>query len=149
MRALIQRVSRAKVTEGEKTLGKIEKGFLILLGVASTDTEADIDFFVEKISNLRVFEDVEGKMNLSLVDIKGSVLIVSQFTLYADCKKGRRPSFIDAASPQIAEEMYKKFIQKFRQTLIPVGEGRFGAMMDIELVNSGPVTIMLDSKELR
>lgn len=148
MRALIQRVKTAKVEVGGRKLSEIGKGLLILLGVTGADTEADIQFLVEKISNLRIFEDEAGKMNLSLIDVKGEVLIVSQFTLYADCRKGRRPSFTDAAQPELANELYKKFIQKFKDTGARIGEGEFGAMMDISLVNWGPVTIMLDTKHL-
>lgn len=145
MKALIQRVKEAKVDINSKTVSTIGKGLLILLGVNNEDTDADIDFLVDKISNLRIFEDENQKMNLSLLDMKGEVLIVSQFTLYADCRKGRRPSFTDAARPEFAEEMYKKFIQKFRITGLKCGEGEFGAMMDVSLVNWGPVTIMMES----
>lgn len=163
MRALIQRVKQAKVEISGKIkvapsgrihevasprlglVGEIGKGLLILLGVAHTDTESDINFLVEKISNLRIFEDSEEKMNLSLLDVKGQVLVVSQFTLYADCKKGRRPSFTDAALPEFANEMYKKFVHKFKETGLKVGEGEFGAMMDVSLINSGPVTILIES----
>lgn len=146
MRALIQRVSQAKVEVSGRITGQIGKGLLILLGVAPDDVEKDMEFLVDKISNLRIFGDEQDKMNLSLLDVKGEVLIVSQFTLYADCKKGRRPSFIDAAAPVLGEEMYKKFIQRFRQTGLKVQEGEFGAMMDVSLVNDGPVTIMLESE---
>ena len=146
MRALIQRVNHARVSIEGQMFSQIERGFLVLLGITHTDTEADIDFLVEKIANLRVFGDENDKMNLSLLDIKGDVLIVSQFTLYADCKRGRRPDFIDAAKPELANGLYKKFIQRFKVTGLQVREGEFGAMMDIELVNSGPVTILLDSK---
>lgn len=145
MRALIQRVKQAKVEISEKTIGEIGKGLLILLGVAHSDTDSDIQFLVDKISNLRIFDDSEGKMNLSLLDVKGEALVVSQFTLYADCRKGRRPSFTDAALPEFANEMYKKFVQKFKYMGLKVEQGEFGAMMDVSLVNWGPVTIMLDS----
>lgn len=145
MRALIQRVKQAKVETGVKTIGEISNGLLILLGVAHADTENDINFLVEKIANLRIFEDSERKMNLSLLDVKGEVLVVSQFTLYADCRKGRRPSFTDAALPEFANEMYKKFVQKFKDTGLKVEEGEFGAMMDVSLVNAGPVTMMIES----
>ncbi len=148
MKVLIQRVKTAKVEVAERKLSEIGKGLLILLGVTGTDSEADIQFLVEKIINLRIFEDQAGKMNHSLIDIKGEVLIVSQFTLYADCRKGRRPSFTDAAPPEMAHELYKKFIQKFKETGVKIGEGEFGAMMDVSLVNWGPVTIMLDTKQL-
>jgi len=144
MRALIQRVTNAKVSVKDRMISQIGKGFLVLLGITHSDTETEINYLVEKIANLRVFGDENDKMNLSLVDIKGEVLIVSQFTLYADCKRGRRPDFIDAAKPELANELYKKFIQRFKETGLKVGEGEFGAMMDIELVNSGPVTIMLE-----
>lgn len=147
MRALIQRVNNAKVDINGKNISQIGKGLLVLLGVTHSDTEADIDFLVEKIANLRIFGDDNDKMNLSLLDIKGEVLIVSQFTLYADCRRGRRPDFIDAAKPDVAEDLYKKFVQRFKETGLKVKEGEFGAMMDIELVNSGPVTIMLDIDE--
>lgn len=144
MRALIQRVDNAKVIIKGKTISQISKGFLVFLGITHNDTESEINYLVEKIANLRVFGDENDKMNLSLLDIKGEVLIVSQFTLYADCKRGRRPDFIDAAPPALANELYKKIVQRFRETGLKVGEGEFGAMMDIELVNSGPVTIMLE-----
>lgn len=145
MKALIQRVKYAKVEVNGKILGQIQKGLLVLLGVTHKDTEVQIDALVEKICNLRIFGDEEEKMNLSLLDIKGEVLVVSQFTLYADCKKGRRPSFIDAAAPERAKDLYEKFIQKFRKTGLKVEAGEFGAMMEVSLLNSGPVTIMLDS----
>lgn len=144
MRALIQRVNNAKVDINGKTVSQIGKGLLVFLGITHSDTEADIDFLTEKIANLRIFGDENDKMNLSLLDIKGEVLIISQFTLYADCSRGRRPDFIDAAPPSLAQGLYKKFVQRFRQTGLKVGEGEFGAMMDIEFVNSGPVTIMLE-----
>lgn len=145
MRALIQRVKSAKVEISGRTVGEVGKGLLILLGVAPADTEQNIDFLVEKIANLRIFEDEAEKMNLSLVDVKGEALIVSQFTLYADCKKGRRPSFTDAAPPLVAEELYKKFVHKFEAVGVKVATGEFGAAMDVSLVNWGPVTIMLES----
>ncbi|MBI2638472.1 D-tyrosyl-tRNA(Tyr) deacylase [Candidatus Peregrinibacteria bacterium] len=143
MRALIQRVKNASVTISGKKIAEIQKGLLVLLGVKGGDTDEDAKYLVEKIVNLRIFEDEAGKMNLSLIDVKGELLIVSQFTLYADCRKGRRPSFTDAAAPEFANEMYKKFIQLARATGLKVAEGEFGAMMDISLVNWGPVTIML------
>lgn len=145
MRALIQRVDNAKVDINGKTVSQIGKGLLVFLGITHSDTEADIDFLTEKIANLRIFGDENDKMNLSLLDIKGEVLIISQFTLYADCSRGRRPDFIDAAPPPLAQGLYKKFVQRFRGTGLKISEGEFGAMMDIELVNSGPVTIMLDT----
>lgn len=149
MKAVIQRVNNANVNVGGKIVGKIEKGLLVLLGVAAIDTEAVIETFVDKISKLRIFPDAQDKMNLSLLDIKGEVLVVSQFTLYADCKRGRRPSFTDAAAPEFAQNMYKKFVQRFKDaTGLKVEAGEFGAMMDVSLLNSGPVTIILDSKEI-
>lgn len=147
MRILLQRVSRADVKITDKTVGEISKGLLLLLGIAQTDTEKEITFFVEKIINLRIFEDADGKMNLSLLDIKGELLVVSQFTLYADCKKGRRPSFTGAATSAEADALYKKFVQQCVATGLKVAQGEFGADMQISLVNSGPVTIMLDSKD--
>ena len=147
MRAVVQRVSRAKVTvEGEVT-GEIGSGSLILLGVAAKDTEADADYLIEKVLNLRIFEDGDGKMNLSLLDVKGGLLVVSQFTLYGDTRRGRRPSFIDAAPPEQANRLYEYFVAKARAQLGDVGTGRFQAMMDVELVNDGPVTIILDSEK--
>lgn len=147
MKALIQRVKNAKVEVRGRVLGKIGNGLLILLGVGAKDTESEVDFLVEKISNLRIFEDEEQKMNRSLLDIKGEVLVISQFTLYADCRKGRRPSFINAAPPLLACDLYKKFIHKMRSLGLKVEEGEFGAMMDVSLVNAGPVTIMVDTEE--
>jgi len=148
MRALIQRASEASVKTYDKSLGKISKGLLILLGVTHTDVESNCDYLVEKIINLRIFEDDKEKMNLSLLDIKGEILCVSQFTLFADVKKGRRPSFIDAAKPEQARELYNKFIQKLGSTGLKVEQGEFGAHMYIDFVNDGPVTIMLDTVEL-
>lgn len=147
MKLLIQRVKNAKVEIAGSVVGQIQKGLLVLLGIANTDTVKDIDFFVEKMINLRIFEDDAGKMNLSLMDIKGELLIVSQFTLYADCKKGRRPSFTDAGAPEFANDMYKKFVQRCRDGGVTVQTGEFGADMDVTLTNWGPVTIMLDSKD--
>lgn len=148
MRAVIQRVSRAKVSvDGEKT-GEIGRGILVLLGVSRDDAEKESDYLLEKILNLRIFEDDEEKMNLSLLDIKGELLVVSQFTLYGDARKGRRPSFIEAASPTRANELYEFFLNQARKQLSKVEAGRFQAMMDVELVNDGPVTILLDSSKL-
>ena len=145
MRAVIQRVSRAKVTvEGEIT-GEIGRGILVLLGVSRTDTEKEALYLLEKTLNLRIFEDADGKMNLSLLDIEGDLLVVSQFTLYGDARKGRRPSFIDAAAPDAANRLYEFFVEAARRRIKHVGTGRFQAMMHVELVNDGPVTIMLDS----
>ena len=146
MRTLLQRVSWAKVEINGKIVGQIQKGLLVLLGVAHGDTDAHCQFIIEKLTNLRIFEDDTGKMNLSLLDIKGELLVVSQFTLYADCKKGRRPSFTDAAAPNVARDMYKKFVQKCSVTGLKVEQGEFGANMAVSLCNSGPVTIMLDTR---
>src|SRR5688572_26269331 len=145
MRAVLQRVKRAKVTVEGAITGEIGAGILVLLGVSNVDTEADADFLLDKIVNLRIFGDDEGKMNLSLLDVSGSLLVVSQFTLYADTRKGRRPSYIDAASPNRANELYEYFVAESRKTITNVQTGRFQAMLDVELVNDGPVTIILES----
>lgn len=147
MRAVIQRVSRAKVTVDGEITGEIGKGTLLLLGVAANDTNADADYLVEKTLNLRIFEDENGKMNLSLLDIKGELLVVSQFTLYGDTRSGRRPSFIDAAPPDMANELYEYFVAKAKDQLECVETGKFQAMMDVELVNDGPVTVLIDSEK--
>lgn len=148
MRAVIQRVSRAKVTVDGETTGEISRGILVLLGVSHDDSENEADYLLEKILNLRIFEDGEEKMNLSLQDIKGELLVVSQFTLYGDARKGRRPSYIKAAAPERANELYEYFLSQARRQLSKVEAGRFQAMMDVELVNDGPVTILLDSSKL-
>ena len=147
MRLVVQRVSRAAVKVENKSIGEVEKGLLILLGIGPSDTDAMIDFFIEKIINLRIFDDADGKMNNSLVDIGGQLLVVSQFTLYADCRKGRRPGFTEAANPEIGLAMYKKFIQQCRAKGIKTEEGKFGEHMLVDFVNDGPVTIILDSKD--
>jgi D-aminoacyl-tRNA deacylase len=147
MRAVVQRVSRAKVTVGNEITGEIGRGILVLLGVSIKDTERNADYLVEKILNLRVFEDAEEKMNLSLLDISGELLVVSQFTLYGDTRRGRRPSFIDAARPDEANSLYEYFVSQCRKQIRRVGTGRFQAMMNVELVNDGPVTIILDSEK--
>lgn len=145
MRAVIQRVSRASVTvEGEVT-GQIKRGLLVLLGVAPDDDEAKAQWLVDKITGLRIFPDDEGKMNRSLTDINGSLLVVSQFTLYGDCRKGRRPSFVDAAPPELAEQLYEKFVEIAQGQGTHVETGRFRADMQVELVNDGPVTLILDT----
>lgn len=149
MRAVLQRVSRARVIVDDETTGEIRRGLLILLGVSVNDTEREADTLVEKILNLRIFEDAEGKMNLSLIDANGGLLVVSQFTLYADSRKGRRPSFIDAARPDDANRLYEYFIAKARERIENVRTGRFQAMMEVELVNDGPVTIILDTDQLK
>lgn len=147
MRALLQRVSSAKVDIAGETVGQIGKGLLILLGVCSGDGEAEISYLADKIAHLRIFEDRESRMNRSLLDIGGEALVVSQFTLYADTRKGRRPSFTAAASPALAEPLYARFCDKLRGAGINVASGRFGAMMDVTLVNQGPVTILIDSSQ--
>lgn len=148
MRALVQCVSRASVSVDDTVIGDIQKGFLILLGVGQNDTEAQADKLWSKISKMRVFEDENGKTNLSLADIAGEVLIVSQFTLYANCKKGNRPSFTAAGAPDEANRLYEYFISLTRQEVSHVATGSFGAMMDVDLVNHGPFTIWLDTDEL-
>lgn len=145
MRALVQRVSSASVTIEGKTVGKIGQGIVILLGVTHEDTEKDAIYLAEKCVNLRIFEDSSPKMNFSLLDIKGSALIISQFTLYGDARKGRRPDFTGAARPEKAIPLYEKFISEVRKFNLPAETGIFGAMMDVEIHNSGPVTIMLVS----
>ena len=148
MRAVIQKVSRAKVYVDGKSVGEIGKGILILLGVSRQDTEKDSNYILEKTLNLRIFEDTDGKMNLSLLDTEGELLVVSQFTLYADVRKGRRPSFIEAALPEKANELYELFVIEARKQIKKVETGRFQAMMDVELLNDGPVTIIVDSTKL-
>jgi D-tyrosyl-tRNA(Tyr) deacylase len=145
MRAVIQRVLRAQVSVGEEIVGKIGPGLLVLLGVAKSDTRADADYLAVKILGLRIFDDESGKMNLSLAEAGGSVLAVSQFTLYGDVRKGRRPSFDEAAPPQQANELYEYFVGRIRESVTRCETGRFQAMMWVELVNDGPVTILLDS----
>ena len=145
MRAIVQRVIRAQVSVGEEVVGRIGPGLLVLLGVAKTDTQADADYLAGKIVGLRIFDDENGKMNLSLPEIGGSVLAVSQFTLYGDVRKGRRPSFDAAAPPQVANELYEYFVRKIREAGLACETGRFQAMMKVDLVNDGPVTILMDS----
>lgn len=144
MKLVIQRVKDAKVTVQEETVGKIEKGFLVLLGVGHEDTEEQVDYLVSKVCNLRVFEDNLEKMNLSLKDIQGELLIVSQFTLYADCQRGNRPSFTNAAQPEKAEKLYEYFIKKCSEQIEKVEHGKFGANMQVSFTNDGPVTILLE-----
>ena len=148
MRAVVQRVSRASVTVEQNVVGTIGQGLLVLLGVSNKDTETDARYCVEKILNLRIFEDAEGKMNLSLIDLAGELLVVSQFTLYGDTRRGRRPSFIDAAAPVEANRLYEYFVAECRQQISNVQTGQFQAMMDVELLNDGPVTILIDSEKL-
>lgn len=146
MRAVVQRASRASVTVEGDVVGAIQQGLVVLLGVAREDTEADADYLAQKIAGLRIFEDEAGKMNRSLVDISGGCLVISQFTLYGDCRKGRRPSFIAAAPPEQAAALYERFVAGVRGQGIEVATGRFRTHMDVELVNDGPVTLMLDSR---
>ena len=145
MRAVVQRVSRARVTVKGNTTGEIGIGLLVLLGVGQGDTEADATYLAEKISGLRIFEDENGKMNLGLQDVRGSVLAVSQFTLYGDARRGKRPSFDAAASPEKARQLYEFFVEQIREAGLLCETGRFQEMMQVELVNDGPVTILLDS----
>lgn len=147
MRAVVQRVSRAKVTVGEQTTGEIGRGLLVLMGVTHKDDNKDAEYLVEKIRNMRIFEDEDGKMNLSLADIDGEMLVVSQFTLYGDTRRGRRPSFVDAAPGSEAMRLYNYFVAVASETVKKVATGSFGEMMDVELVNDGPVTILLDSEK--
>ncbi|MBT2636398.1 D-aminoacyl-tRNA deacylase [Bacillus sp. ISL-39] len=146
MRLVIQRSKEAKVTVDGEVTGSINKGFVILVGVTHEDTEKDAAFLAEKAANLRVFEDEAGKMNLSLLDVGGEILSVSQFTLYGDCRKGRRPNFMDAAKPDHAEVVYEAFNRFLSEKGIKVETGVFGAMMDVQLTNDGPVTLIIDSK---
>ncbi|MBV9924836.1 MAG: D-tyrosyl-tRNA(Tyr) deacylase [Acidobacteria bacterium] len=148
MRAVLQRVSRASVRVGGETVGEIGPGLLVLLGVGREDGEADAVYLVEKILNLRVFEDAGGRMNLSLDEAGGALLAVSQFTLYGDVRKGRRPSWFDAAPPELARPLYEFFVAEARARGARVETGSFQAMMEVELVNDGPVTILLDSRKL-
>ena len=145
MRAVVQRVSRAQVSVGQEVVGKIGPGLLVLLGVAKTDTQADAEYLATKIVGLRIFEDESGKMNLSLAETNGAILAISQFTLYGDVRKGRRPSFDDAAPPELARALYEYSVAKIRDSGLTCETGRFQAMMQVELVNDGPVTILLDS----
>ncbi|MDP9204571.1 MAG: D-aminoacyl-tRNA deacylase [Gemmatimonadota bacterium] len=144
MRVLLQRVSRAEVRIGDRKAGSIGKGFLLLVGFTHGDTREKVDWMAEKASGLRLFGDAEGKMNLSLSDVGGAVLVVSQFTLYGDAEKGRRPSFIDAARPEEAIPLYERFLSALRERGLLVAVGEFGAMMEVELVNDGPVTLWLE-----
>ena len=148
MRAVLQRVTRASVRVGGETVGEIGPGLLVLLGVARDDKEADAVYLVEKVLNLRVFEDAEGRMNLSLAETGGALLAVSQFTLHGDARKGRRPSWFDAAPPELARTLYEFFVAEARARGARAETGSFQAMMEVELVNDGPVTILLDSRKL-
>lgn len=149
MRVVVQRARQAKVTVDGKVTGAIEHGLMLLVGLTHEDTVKDLEYCAKKVANLRIFEDEKGKMNLSIKEVGGSILSISQFTLYGETKKGNRPSFIEAARPEVAEPLYHQFNQILRETYdIQVETGIFGAMMDVSLVNSGPITIILDSKEI-
>ncbi len=147
MRAVVQRVSRASVSVNGQEIGSIGNGLLVLLGISVKDNDTDIQYVADKILNLRIFDDAEGTMNLSAIDVSAELLIVSQFTLYGDTRRGRRPSYINAASPNDAKTLYEKFVEGCRKVLPKVETGKFQAMMDVELVNSGPVTIIIDSEK--
>ena len=148
MRAVVQRVSRALVSVDGEVVGKIGAGLLVLLGVGKDDTQADADYLVAKTVGLRIFDDAAGKMNLSVAEARGSTLAVSQFTLYGDVRKGRRPSYDQAAPPQVANELYEYFVRKLRESEVICEMGRFQAIMQVELVNDGPVTVLLDSSRI-
>ena len=148
MRMVIQRVNHATVTVDGQQIGRIGRGLLVFLGVADTDNKEMVDKYVKKLAGLRIFEDAEGKTNLSIADVGGEVLVVSQFTLYADCKKGNRPSFTKAGSPEFANELYEYFKEKCAETFGKVESGSFGADMKVELLNDGPFTVILDSNEI-
>lgn len=148
MRGVIQRVHKASVIVEDKVCGEIGKGLLVFLGVEDKDSEEDVLYLAEKISNLRIFEDENDKMNLSLMDVKGDMLVVSQFTLHGDCRKGRRPNFMKAASAELAEKLYLKFIDECKKYINKIENGKFQAHMEVSLINDGPVTILLDSKKL-
>ncbi len=147
MRAVVQRVSSAEVRVDDKMVGRVGKGLLVYLGVGKEDTVSDIEFMAEKVSGLRIFEDENGKMNLSVKDIDGEILAISQFTLYGDVRKGKRPSFSDSAAPDKGEELYNQFISRIQGIGIRIDKGIFGAHMMVDYVNDGPVTILLDSKK--
>jgi len=146
MRVVVQRARNAQVTVNDRQVGKIENGFMLLVGITHSDTIEDVKYVADKVANLRIFEDEEGKMNLSLLDVKGEILSISQFTLYGDCRKGRRPNFMDAARPEFANELYEAFNQELRSKGIHVETGTFGEMMDVEFTNIGPVTLIVESK---
>ena len=147
MISVIQRCSRGKVTVSQKIIGQIDHGLVIFLGVQKDDSKIDADFLVNKISGLRIFADENNKMNLSIKDVNGSALVISQFTLCGDIKKGRRPSFINAAVPEDGNRLYEYFMSEMKKSGVPIESGEFGAMMDVELVNNGPVTFVLNSKD--
>ncbi|MCQ6560903.1 D-aminoacyl-tRNA deacylase [Paenibacillus mendelii] len=146
MKVVVQRSKAASVTVSGENVGAIEQGLVLLVGITHEDTEADVRWMADKVAGLRIFEDENGKMNLSVLEIGGEILSVSQFTLYGDCRKGRRPNFMAAARPEQAEVLYEAFNEALRKTGLRVATGRFGAMMDVQLVNWGPVTLIIDSK---
>ncbi|MDX9917526.1 MAG: D-aminoacyl-tRNA deacylase [Gudongella sp.] len=148
MRAVIQRVTEASVTVSDKIIGEIGIGLLVYLGVGKEDKDEDLNYICEKVSGLRIFEDENEKMNLSVMDVNGDILAISQFTLYGDARKGKRPSFTDSADPQVGEHYYDLFVDKLRERGIKVETGEFGAHMDVKYTNDGPVTIILDSKKI-
>jgi D-tyrosyl-tRNA(Tyr) deacylase len=148
MRACVQRVSRAAVIVEGHVVGQIDRGLLVLLGITEDDQPGDVEYLAEKTTALRIFEDDDGKMNRSLLEIGGQMLVVSQFTLLGDCRKGRRPSFVKAAGPELAENLYEQFVAAVRHRGVAVGTGRFRAHMDVSLINDGPVTLLLDSRKL-
>lgn len=148
MRFVIQRVSHAQVTIDGQVRGSIQKGYMVLIGIGQEDTEALADRMIAKMLDLRIFEDADGKSNLSLRDVDGALLLISQFTLYADCKKGKRPSFFKAGEPHMANDLYEYIIRKCKEEVSEVERGEFGAMMHVELLNEGPFTIILDSAEM-
>ncbi len=147
MRLIVQRVKEARVTVNRETVGEIGPGLLVFLGVGREDTKTDVNYLVEKVLNLRIFSDTQGKFNLSLIETGGALLVVSQFTLWGDCRKGRRPSFSESASPALAAPLYNLFLEKAREKSVPVAGGRFQEMMEVYLINDGPVTLLLDSKK--
>ena len=147
MRAVVQRVSSSKVTVDNRLVGSIGRGFNILIGISNDDTIEDLKYIKDKVLNLRVFEDENDKMNLSLLDIKGDILAISQFTLYGDCRKGRRPNFMNAMGGKDAKELYEKFVDMLKESGLKVETGKFGAHMSVDIQNDGPVTILLDSKK--
>ncbi|MGM7721004.1 D-aminoacyl-tRNA deacylase [Metabacillus sp. Hm71] len=146
MKVVIQRAKDAKVTVEDNVVGQIDEGVMVLVGITHDDTEKDAEYLAEKVANLRIFEDADGKMNHSLLDLNGQVLSVSQFTLYGDCRKGRRPNYMNAAKPDFANYLYEMFNSKLREKGLQVETGTFGAMMDVQFTNVGPVTLILESK---
>jgi D-tyrosyl-tRNA(Tyr) deacylase len=147
MRAVVQRVSRAEVRVDGAVVGRVGRGLLVLVGAADDDADADVAYLADKVVGLRIFADENGQMNKSVAEVGGGLLVVSQFTLYGDCRKGRRPSFVKAMAPGPAEQLYEKFVAAVRASGVPVETGRFRAMMDVELINDGPVTLLVDSKK--